>query len=106
MTHDPALNPSALHERAAAHRAMALSALRANSSLSVRLRRYNQHMERARAIEAEIRHQQTTRTSDPRTALAWVQSGRSVRIAALSLRDHQQHAEALATAEAQEVGHA
>ena len=100
------LNPSALHERAAAHRAMALSALRANSSLSVRLRRYNQHMERARAIEAEIRHQQTTRTSDPRTALAWVQSGRSVRIAALNLRDHQQHAEALAAVEALEVRHA
>lgn len=41
--------PSAL--RALAHRGMALSALRANSSLSVRLNRYNSHMERARALE-------------------------------------------------------
>jgi hypothetical protein len=82
---------------------MALSALRANSSLSVRLRRYNQHMERARAIEAEIRQHQATRTSDPSAALAWLQSGRPVRIEALNLRDHQQHAEALAKAEALEV---
>ncbi|MCD5993851.1 ash family protein [Pseudomonas sp. CDFA 602] len=41
--------PSAL--RALAHRRMALSALRANSSLSVRLNRYNSHMDRARALE-------------------------------------------------------
>ncbi|WP_221034999.1 hypothetical protein [Pseudomonas syringae group genomosp. 3] len=41
--------PSAL--RALAHRRMALSALRANSSLSVRLNRYNAHMDRARALE-------------------------------------------------------
>ncbi len=46
-----ALIPSAL--RALAHRRMALSALRANSSLSVRLNRYNSHMDRARAIEAQ-----------------------------------------------------
>lgn len=44
-----ALIPSALS--ALAHRRMALSALRANSSLSVRLNRYNSHMERARALE-------------------------------------------------------
>ena len=37
--------------RALAHRRMALSALRANSSLSVRLTRYNAHMEKARALE-------------------------------------------------------
>lgn len=37
--------------RALAHRRMALSALRANSSLSVRLARYNTHMTQARALE-------------------------------------------------------
>lgn len=39
--------------RAHAHRRMALSALRANSSLSVRLARYNAHMEKARALEIQ-----------------------------------------------------
>jgi len=39
--------------RALAHRKMALSALRANSSLSVRLKHYNQHMDQARALEAQ-----------------------------------------------------
>ncbi|VVP89112.1 hypothetical protein PS910_02701 [Pseudomonas fluorescens] len=43
--------PSAI--RAIAHRRMALSALRANSSLSVRLKRYNHHMDQARALESE-----------------------------------------------------
>lgn len=38
--------------RAFAHRRMALSALRANSSLSVRLKRYNHHSEIARELEA------------------------------------------------------
>lgn len=46
-----ALIPSKI--RALAHRKMALSALRANSSLSVRLKRYNQHMDQARALEAQ-----------------------------------------------------
>lgn len=45
------LNPS--KARAAAHRAMALAALRADSSLSVRLRRFNRHMAKARALEAQ-----------------------------------------------------
>ncbi len=45
----PALNPSAI--RAFAHRRMALSALRANSSLSVRLTRYNAHMAIVRELE-------------------------------------------------------
>lgn len=45
----PALNPSAI--RAFAHRRMALSALRANSSLSVRLARYNSHMAIVRKLE-------------------------------------------------------
>lgn len=48
-----ALIPSAaLKARAAAHRAMALAALSSNSSLSVRLRRYNQHQLIARDLEA------------------------------------------------------
>ena len=46
-----AINPSKI--RAAAHRAMALAALRANSSLSVRLRRYNHHMDVARSLESD-----------------------------------------------------
>ncbi|MCY1271096.1 hypothetical protein D9M68_361320 [compost metagenome] len=47
-------NPSA---HASAWKARALSALRSNSSLSVRLRRYNEAMARARALEAqEVRH--------------------------------------------------
>ncbi|SFB52027.1 hypothetical protein [Azotobacter beijerinckii] len=50
MKHDP----SALRQRAAAHRAMALAALRADSSRSVRLRRYSDHMAKARALEAEV----------------------------------------------------
>lgn len=41
--------PSAI--RAFAHRRMALSALRANSSLSARLARYNNHMTIARNLE-------------------------------------------------------
>ena len=44
-----ALTPSAI--RAFAHRRMALSALRANSSLSVRLARYNAHMAIVRTLE-------------------------------------------------------
>ncbi len=42
---------------AAAWKARAFAALRANSSLSVRLVRYNEAMARARALEAqEVRH--------------------------------------------------
>lgn len=39
--------------RALAHRRMALSALRADSSLSVRLKRYNDHMTIVRALEVQ-----------------------------------------------------
>lgn len=46
-----ALIPSAI--RAFAHRRLALSALRANSSLSVRLARYNIHMTIVRTLEAQ-----------------------------------------------------
>lgn len=45
-----ALIPSAL--RAYAHRRMALSALRANSSLATRLKRYSHHMTIARSLES------------------------------------------------------
>ena len=45
----PTLNPSKF--RAAAHRAMALAALHANSSLATRLARFNNHMAKARALE-------------------------------------------------------
>lgn len=44
-----ALIPSKI--RALAHRRMALAALRANSSLAVRLKRYNRHTEIARSLE-------------------------------------------------------
>lgn len=99
MKHDPARNPSALRERAAAHRAMALAALRSDSSLSNRLRRYNHHMTVARALEADSERQQVTPTRDPRTALAWLQSGRALRIDSLNLRDHLRHVRALAALE-------
>lgn len=46
-------NPSVNSGKAAAHRAMAMAALHADSSLSVRLKRYNQHMETARSLEAQ-----------------------------------------------------
>lgn len=47
----PTRIPSAL--RARAHRAMALAALRSDSSLSNRLRRYyNHHMDKARTLQA------------------------------------------------------
>ncbi|MBD8098438.1 ash family protein [Pseudomonas fluorescens] len=48
--HMHAINPFKI--RAAAHRAMALAALHANSSLATRLSRYNAHMSKARALEA------------------------------------------------------
>ena len=51
MQHILSLNPSKI--RALAHRRMALSALRADSSLSVRLKRYNDHMSIVRALEVQ-----------------------------------------------------
>lgn len=39
--------------RIRAHRAMALAALRADSSLATRLSRYQHHMQRARAMETQ-----------------------------------------------------
>lgn len=47
------LNPTALRKRAAAHRAMAIAALHADSALSVRLKRYNVAMTKARALAAQ-----------------------------------------------------
>ena len=52
MEHLHALNPFSTRNRIAAYKARALAALRADSSLSVRLARYNAAMNRAREIEA------------------------------------------------------
>lgn len=49
----PALNPSIARNRAAAYRARAFAALHADSSLAVRLARYNAAMTKARALEAK-----------------------------------------------------
>lgn len=46
-------NPPATSGKAAAHRAMAIAALHADSSLSVRLARYNTHMDKARSLDAK-----------------------------------------------------
>ena len=51
LRHILTLNPSKV--RAKAHRRMALAALHADSSLSVRLSRYNEHMSKARALEVQ-----------------------------------------------------
>lgn len=53
----PTHNPSA---RAAAHRAMAKSALFADSSAAVRLKRYNTHMTKARRMESAASAQGVT----------------------------------------------
>lgn len=52
MPHILSLNPPKI--RAAAHRAMAMAALHADSSVSVRLRRYNAHMAKARVLESAV----------------------------------------------------
>lgn len=92
MQHPHALNPSTQS------RAMALAALRSDSSLSVRLRRYNQHMAKARALEAGT---SSTSTRDPRAALAWLKAGRPIRIEAVNHADWLRHVRALAAADAQ-----
>ena len=61
MTHT--LNPSALRERAAAHRAMAIAALHADSALSVRLKRYNAAMTKARTLDAQAASAEGNRLS-------------------------------------------
>lgn len=48
--HTLTLNPS--KARAAYHRACAKASLFADSSLSVRVRKYNSHMQKARSLEA------------------------------------------------------
>ncbi|MOA35526.1 hypothetical protein D3C78_1569820 [compost metagenome] len=80
---------------------MALAALRADSSLSVRLRRYNHHMTAARSLEATAERDSTTSTRDPRAALAWLKAGKPVRIDSLNLHDHLRHVRAMAALEAQ-----
>lgn len=56
MRHILTLNPSTVSDRnkAASHRAMAMAALHADSSVSVRLSRYNAHMAKARALESAV----------------------------------------------------
>lgn len=44
----------AITHRIAAHKAMALAALHADSSLATRLKRYNHHMEHARSLELQV----------------------------------------------------
>lgn len=57
MEHLHALNPFSNRNRIAAYKARAFAALRSDSSLSVRLSRYQSAMEKARALEAqEVRH--------------------------------------------------
>ena len=53
MQFSPTQDPSVTLGKAAAHRAMAIAALHADSSLSVRLKRYNHHIEIARSLEAQ-----------------------------------------------------
>ena len=48
-----ARNPSTSAAHAAAFRAIAIAALRADSSLSVRLKRYNSAMAKARTLEVQ-----------------------------------------------------
>lgn len=48
----PTRKPS--KSRALAHRAMAKAALFSDSSVAVRLKRYSHHMDRARALEAQL----------------------------------------------------
>ncbi|MDV7210786.1 hypothetical protein [Azotobacter beijerinckii] len=76
MKQDPARNPSALRERASAHRAMALAALHSDSSLSNRLRRYSGHMALARALEAEVALRQGLPSRDLCTGLARLKAGK------------------------------
>lgn len=48
-----AISTPVIRIRAAAHRAMAIAALHADSSLATRLKRYNDAMAKARALEAQ-----------------------------------------------------
>lgn len=52
LEHLHALNPFSTSNRVAAYKARAFAALRADSSLSVRLSRYREAMAKARALEA------------------------------------------------------
>lgn len=62
----PTRNPA---EKAAAHRAMAKAALFADSSAKTRLARYNHHIEKARALEAEQDHIRRSRLMQAYDAL-------------------------------------
>lgn len=97
MKHDPARSTSALCERASAHRAMAIAALHSDTSLSNRLRRYNEHMTKARALEADAERQQITATHDEGAAPALIKPAKTLRIDSLNLRDHLCHVRVLET---------
>lgn len=60
------LNPSKIC--ASAHRAMAIAALHADSSVSVRLCRYNAHMAKARALETAALDEKHPATAIPQRA--------------------------------------
>jgi len=53
--------------RIAAHKSMAFAALRADSSLSTRLTRYQHHMQLARTIEAEVNASTSTHLKPARS---------------------------------------
>ncbi|WP_176443107.1 hypothetical protein [Pseudomonas segetis] len=53
MKHLHALNPPPIQQHIASLKARAISALHADSSLSVRLARYNEAMRRTRALETK-----------------------------------------------------
>lgn len=72
----PTLNPSA---RAAAHRAMAKSALFSDSSAAVRLKRYNHHIDKAQQLEA--------RTKPKSFTVHLAQTGERLEIAADNWQD-------------------
>ena len=54
MPHLQSILTRSLKGRISAHKAMARSALFADSSASVRLRKYNAHIEKARQLEARL----------------------------------------------------
>lgn len=103
MKHPHALIPSAIQQHAAALKARAFAALHADSSLSVRLARYNAAMTKARELEAQAEQHQAT--IDTIQAQAWLRGGHRVHIRAANLRQHLEHVRAL-TLEAQEVSNA
>lgn len=54
LSHLSALTPEQIRNKIARHRAMAIAQLRSKSSLSVRKRRYDEQMAKARFFEAML----------------------------------------------------